>query len=217
MSASTINNKYVSACNTPSDIFMHLPFLQHLASKSDVVAEFGVRGCVSTWAFLSGLSAAVSSGDKKEKKLYCLDIEDIDMTEVIAAAAAVDVVASFIKEDSAKVVLPEPVDLLFIDTWHIYGHLKRELAMHHTNVRKYIAMHDTEVDGINGESVRLGLDVEAQAKATGYSPEEIRKGLKLAVDEFLAAHGDEWVMTNHFADNNGLTVLTRRSALTATA
>ena len=25
----------------------------------------------------------------------------------------------------------QPVDLLFIDTWHVYGHLRRELEQHH--------------------------------------------------------------------------------------
>ena len=42
--------------------------------------------------------------------------------------------------------LDGPVDLLFIDTFHVYGQLKRELARFEGQVRRYIAMHDTEVD-----------------------------------------------------------------------
>jgi hypothetical protein len=30
----------------------------------------------------------------------------------------------FLCEDSAKVKFPCPIDLLFIDTFHVYGHLK---------------------------------------------------------------------------------------------
>ena len=203
-----IHASFKEMCSSASDIYMHLPTLRSFASHCDVIAEFGVRGIVSTWAFLAGMLD--SANDGVEKRLYCVDIEDIDMSTVKSIAADVGIAAEFIHCDSAKVVLPEPVDMLFIDTWHIYGHLKRELAAHHKNVRKHIIMHDTEVDGVAGESVRLGLDCQQQSDVSGYPIEEIRKGLKLAVDEFLESHGDEWVMTHHFVENNGLTVLTRR-------
>jgi hypothetical protein len=36
----------------------------------------------------------------------------------------------FICENSIKCDIPE-TDMLFIDTWHIYGHLRRELENHH--------------------------------------------------------------------------------------
>ena len=36
----------------------------------------------------------------------------------------------------------EPTDLLFIDTWHVYGQLKREFEMHHQKVKKYIILHE---------------------------------------------------------------------------
>ena len=40
---------------------------------------------------------------------------------------------TFFTHDSATVLFPEAVDLLFIDTLHVYGHVKRELACHHAN------------------------------------------------------------------------------------
>ena len=212
VAASIIEGTFREMCVTASDIYMHLPTLRGVASRCDVIAEFGVRGIVSTWAFLAGFLDGKTSKDD-ERRLYCVDIEDIDMNTVKSVAADVGIRTEFIHCDSAKVKLPEQVDLLFIDTWHIYAHLKRELAAHHNNVRKHIIMHDTEVDGVVGESVRLGLDCEKQAEMSGYPIDEIKKGLKLAVDEFLDLHGDEWVMTHHFIENNGLTILTRRSAL----
>ena len=102
----------------------------------------------------------------------------------------------------------EDTDLLFIDTWHVYGHLKRELARWHPHVRKYILLHDTVVDAVYGESIRCNLNVDAQSRSTGIPVEEIRKGLMFAVNEFLQDH-PEWVAHAHFPNNNGLTVLTR--------
>lgn len=69
---------------------------------------------------------------------------------------------------SATTPLPYDVDLLFIDTWHVYGHLKRELALHAPRVRRFIAMHDTEVDKDEGESIRMGYDIPAQVVEYGY-------------------------------------------------
>lgn len=37
----------------------------------------------------------------------------------------------------------EPVDLLYIDTLHVYDHLKKELALHGNKARKYLVFHDT--------------------------------------------------------------------------
>ena len=62
-----------------------------------------------------------------------VDIQDCPNSETMKQLANKNGIEyTFIKEDSAKVNIPE-VDLLFIDTgsdsenrWHIYGHLKRE-------------------------------------------------------------------------------------------
>jgi hypothetical protein len=113
----------------------------------------------------------------------------------------------FIQGDSAKVDI-EPTDLLFIDTWHIYGHLKRELEKHHSVVKKYIMMHDTTVDEFQGETIRCGWNPYEQSLKTGYPVEEITKGLKYAIDEFLEAHS-EWSLEKKFTHNNGLTILKR--------
>ena len=206
-SMETIRAIYEAKCREPSDINEHLPQLRELAAGCETVAEMGVRSMVSTWAFLDGLMVATADG--KERRLVSVDIQDAPNVEsAIALAKQAGIAMEFRKANSATVELP-PVDLLFIDTWHVYGHLKRELEQHHRLTRKYIAMHDTEVDGVRGESLRNGWDVAAQARASGYPEEEIARGLKPAIDEFLKAHGDEWCLHQHFANNNGLTVLRR--------
>ena len=207
-----IERLYEARCHAPnSDISEHLPILRYFAAKCNRVAEMGVRYCVSTFAFLMGLSdEGADAGASAPKQLVCVDIEEIESIHEIAHIAKhIGVDLSFIRADSATVDLGGRVDLLFIDTWHVYGHLKRELEAHHGNVNKYIIMHDTTVDGVHGESIRLGMDVDKQCITSGYAREEIMRGLVPAIDEFLVAH-PEWRRVLVLENQNGLTVLARR-------
>jgi hypothetical protein len=200
----TVMDNYEIYSMRPSDINEHLPTLRKYATKCSVIAEMGVRGGLSTWAFIQGLV----ENREQTKELVCVDIDNLDLTEIINIAKDAGVNVKFIKDDSAKVDLGKRVDLLFIDTWHVYAHLKRELDFHHSNVEKYIIMHDTTVDAILGESIRCGLNVIKQAADSGYSVEDICKGLTPAIDEFLLAH-PEWEMIHKFENCNGLTILSR--------
>jgi hypothetical protein len=187
-----------------SDIYRHLPTLYSYATQCEVVAEFGVRGVVSTWAFLRGLL----ENNSQHKELICVDVEDVpEIRNVQQIAADNGIRLTFQLHDSATCSIPT-VDLLFIDTWHVYGHLKRELSRHHAQVRKYILMHDTELDGTLGESLREHRNVAEQVRKSGYSEEEICCGLQRAINEFLAEHG-EWTLLRRYHYCCGLTVLAR--------
>jgi hypothetical protein len=197
---------YRHLCSQVSDINRHLPRLYKYARRCESIAEFGVRGIVSTWAFLHGLLESNS----RTKDLICVDIADIpEMESVRKIADSNGIRLTFQCHDSATCSIPT-VDLLFIDTWHIYGHLKRELAKHHGSVRKYILMHDTEMDGILGESVRNGWNIKEQAQKSGYPEEDIRCGLQRAISEFLAEH-PEWKLLRRYHHSCGLTILARSS------
>jgi hypothetical protein len=104
--------------------------------------------------------------------------------------------------------LDQNYDLLFIDTWHIYGQLKRELNHFKDNINKYIIMHDTTVDGEFGETLRTNMDGLKQSQETGIPLDEIYKGLMPAIYEFLTDNPN-WVIKEIFENNNGLTVLER--------
>jgi hypothetical protein len=52
----------------------------------------------------------------------------------------------------------EPVDLLYIDTRHIYSHLKKESELHGDKVKKYIIFHDTYEQKELGRAVREYVD-----------------------------------------------------------
>ena len=202
---------YEEKCARVSDIHRHLPTFYTYARQCESIAEFGVRGIVSTWAFLSGLL----ENNSQRKELICVDIEDVPQiasVQEIARSSGIDL--TFLRHDSATCTIPT-VDLLFIDTWHIYGHLKRELNKHYGSVRKYILMHDTELDGIQGESQRHGWNIKQQAEQSGYSEEEIRCGLQRAIAEFLAEH-TEWKLLRRYHYNCGLTILARTANVRVT-
>jgi hypothetical protein len=203
--------RYNEECRRISDINEHLPVLQKYARECSTVAECGVRSIVSTWALMSGLYES----EGENKKMFCVDLEEVDMSVPKKIAGDLGIDLTFIKNDSAKVEFGTNVDMLFIDTWHIYGHLKRELAHHHERVNKYIVMHDTTLDEYSGETVRAFFiyknamwDPYRQSAATGYPVEEIIKGLRPAIEEFLEEH-PEWVVEQKLTNNNGLTVLTK--------
>ena len=194
--------EYHNAATTPGDIFEHIPTLYEYAKKCEYITELGSRSCVSTWAFIKGLNENQSS----VKKLTSVDLEWHPNIDRVAQMCA-PVEFKFINDNSIKIV-PEQTDMTFIDTWHVYGHLKRELALHAPVTRKYIIMHDTEVDGVYGETLRFGWNANAQSIETGIPVDEITKGLLPAIDEFLEAN-PEWTREAVWLNNHGLTVLKR--------
>ena len=206
-----INNKcYLLRYNkcpgiNSSDIMEHLPTLYHYAKECDSVFETGVRGCVSSWAFLSGLL----EGSKNRKTLFMNDINVCDVEELVNASKGFDIDIKYEWKNNLLLELEQNYDITFIDTWHIYGQLKRELEKFSKITNKYIIMHDTTADEIYGETIRCGWDAEKQSKESGFSLEEINKGLWPAVTEFLELN-PEWYLKERFTNNNGLTILARK-------
>lgn len=199
--------QYQQMTREVSDIHEHMPFLRELSRSCASICEMGVRRCVSSWAFLLGLAESCA----QEKKLLCVDIVPADISELKALGRSLipSVGVTMTVADSRKVILPQDCDLLFLDTLHVYGQLKAELWAHRARVRRYIVLHDTEVDGTTGEVIRMGWDARKMSQETGISEADITRGLRPAVDEFLSDFPD-WILHKHFTNNNGLTVLVRR-------
>ena len=127
--------------------------------------------------------------------------------QFLSECTAVGVNASFVEKSDLDCPLVS-TDLLFIDTWHVYGHLKRELARWHGSVGKFIILHDTTVDEVWGETLRMGMNQYQQSAESGIPVEEITRGLWPAVTEFLNDH-PEWKIDLRLTNNNGLTILRR--------
>lgn len=199
---SNLSNKFSQKCLEPSDINEHLPTLYTYAKECTHITECGVRSVVSSYAFANALK------DKKNNKLIQVDLNSNSNVINFQNECKNEGVNIVFYQMSDLVCPIENTEILFIDTWHVYGHLKRELDRWHSSVSKYIIMHDTTIDEWWGETLRVGWNAEQQSKATGIPVEEINKGLWYAIDEFLQFH-PEWKLENRYYNNNGLTVLKR--------
>lgn len=197
---------YQNLTRTPSDINEHLPTLSKYASECESVFETGVRGCISSWAFANGLLE--NNSDNKQKTLFMNDIVLCDIQELLHETRDLPIKVDYEWKNNLELELTQTYDLTFIDTWHVYGQLKRELSKFAPMTNKYIIMHDTTVDEWIGETIRNGWDANAQSQTTGFPVEEINKGLWPAIDEFLLNNKD-WVLHERFTNNNGLTILRR--------
>ena len=188
-----------------SDINEHLPTLYKYALDCDSVFETGVRGVISSYALLYGL---MQNKNNNTKKMLLNDITQCNLTDFLNISKNLDISINYVWKNNLEIVFEEneTYDLVFIDTWHIYGQLKRELIKFSKITNKYIIMHDTEVDKIHGETIRSGWNAIEQSKQSGFTVEEINKGLEPAITEFLL-NNSNWKIKEKFTNNNGLTIL----------
>lgn len=207
-----IQEKFTLLCDNvcphkdSTDIKEHLPTLYRYTKECDSVFETGVRGCISSWAFLYGL---LDGNNQNKKTLFMNDITPCDINDLIQSSKDMEIVIKYEWKNNLLLDLDQNYDITFIDTWHVYGQLKRELNKFSKNTNKYIIMHDTTVDEFEGETIRDKLDAEKQSAESGIPVNEILKGLWPAVAEFLEEN-PEWFIKERFTNNNGLTVLARK-------
>jgi hypothetical protein len=199
-----IKNKYNNLSKCPSDINQHLPTLYKYATECETILETGVRGCISSWALVYGLL----NNNSDKKAIILNDISPCNIDELLARTKDLPIIVQYKWINNLELEISYNVDLTFIDTWHVYGQLKRELDKFSKITNKYIIMHDTTIDEWNGESIRLRSNIDDQVKFSGFPRDEITRGLWPAISEFLSAH-PEWVLHQRFTNNNGLTILKR--------
>lgn len=180
----TLEELYKKNCETKSDINEHCPVLYDLAKQCDHVTEFGTRWGVSTSALLYA----------NPKKLMCYDIGARSKAVALLKELSGDTEFVFHKADTLKVTI-EPTEFLFVDTWHAYVQLKKELELHANKASKFMAFHDTVKFGRRGDTCRGTRDPGG--------------GLMDALDEFLERN-DSWEIQKHYENNNGLTVLRKK-------
>lgn len=190
----------------PVDIYQHLPTLYKYASDCNSILECGVRASVSSWALAYGLL----NNKSQTKKLILNDISPCDISNLLECTKKIhnlDVSYQWISD--LDIILNENVDLTFIDTWHVGGHLKKELEKFSKLTNKYIIMHDTTIDEYTSEAIRANLSEEQIYKlsvSSGLSIEDIKMGLWSAIDKFLQNNND-WILHERYTNNNGLTIL----------
>ena len=199
-----LKNKYNYLVNNPSDINEHLPTLYKYAKECESIIECGVRGCVSSWALTYGLL----HNNKSKKKILLNDINKCNINELIQYSINLNIELYYKWENDLDLDIKENFDLIFIDTWHVYGQLKRELNKFSPIINKYIILHDTTIDEIYGESIRHNNDLKKESLLSNIPEEEISCGLGKAITEFLELNKN-WELYEKFTNNNGLTILHR--------
>lgn len=197
---------YHKLSDSPSDVNEHLPTLSKYASECESVFETGVRGCISSWALAHGLL----NNKSDTRTLFMNDIDECNIQELLNVTKNLPIHMKYEWKNNLELQFNDTYDLTFIDTWHVYGQLKRELAKFSSITNKYIIMHDTTVDEWRGETIRCNLNAQYQSQLTGFPLDEINKGLWPAIQEFLEMN-PSWVLHERFTNNNGLTILRRVS------
>ena len=164
----TLAAEYERLCNTPSDIYEHLPTFVDLVDVTDAehVIELGTRTGVSTIAWLhalNGTGGRLTSVDIDDRP----DIGDYDHWTFIRGNDLHPSVVSRLT----------PAEIVFIDTSHHYQHTLSELYLYRWLAIRYIVCHDTEL-----------------ARPEGAPPRPLFP-VKTAIEEFVADVGWSWV--NH--------------------
>jgi predicted O-methyltransferase YrrM len=198
----------VRAASRRTDICDHLPtlFAEALATQPKLIVELGVRGGESTFAL------------ERAAKLADAHLLDVDLDE--CAAAGTYAKRSFVRGDDVAFAQQFPawcashgtrpvIDVLFIDTSHLYEHTREELRVWVPFLapRGKLLLHDTNMRALyrrNDGSLGAGWDNE--------------RGVIRAIEEMVGARLDErrdfvtvaagWLI-RHWAHCSGLTVLER--------
>lgn len=199
-----------------SDISEHLNTLFFFAvdARPQLIVELGTRGGESTRVFLA--AAALNNA-----KVLSVDIEDCSGLELPHRDRW-----SFVKTDDiefglhgfgkwcAATKLKPQIDLLFIDTSHLYEHTKQEIEAWSPLLSDagIMVFHDTNM----GQGIYGRLD-----RSLGRYGWDNERGVIRAVEEFLGTSYDErrfftdvakGFLVAHYPHCNGLTVLKKLPA-----
>ena len=180
----TLEEKYQHLLKAGTDISDALPVLREYASKVSHVTEFGIRTAVSTTALLAAQPDTLISYDIGLDLKYLQDLERVKGRTNFQY-----------RQGDTRLIEIEPTDFLFIDTSHTYTQLSIELARHANKVRKYIGFHDVVGYGYTDE----------------IHTDSVKKGLKPAIEEFLAR--ERWENIYEINSGWGFQLLERKPPL----
>ena len=191
--SSVLAQRYSSLCVEPSDINEHLPTFVQSVKDLDAqrVIELGTRYGVSTIAWLYGL-------EQTGGHLWAVDCSfpvpapgsDVNLLDPQGPLGVVPWFTFMLGYDTFPEVLdalPKEVDIVFLDTNHVYAETLEELALYYPRVRKggRMYLHDTDL------------------VATGNAPPTPQPDYPVltAMKEFCAEHNLKW---ENNPNNSGL-------------
>lgn len=124
----------------PSDIHEHLTTLQMLTSefRCKTVLELGTAKGESTLALLLGVSG-------NDGLVFSIDLDDCSAAKELIEASGLTPYWKFIHSDDLSVEWDAQIDMLFVDTSHLFQHTLDELGKFEPWVKEggLIVLHDT--------------------------------------------------------------------------
>lgn len=202
----------IAHSQTPTDINDHLErlFSESLPEDPDTIVELGVRGGESTFVFER--VARLSSAD-----LVSVDVEDCgDITDYsrwhFVQSDDVEFAKKFQDWSNDREIEPN-IDVLFVDTSHLYDHTVNEIDewFPHLSDRAIVFFHDTNLTRYyRREDGTLGRAWDND------------RGVIRALEDYFECSFDESeqfitvqspFIIKHYPHCNGLTVLQRTPAL----
>lgn len=176
----TVSDAYQRALAAESDIRDHLPRFVDLVVALDAkrVCELGVRGGVSTVAWLEGLR-------RTDGHLWGVDIEPAPFTHERM---------TFIRGDDCDpetvIQVPWDLDVVFVDSSHLYAHTRREIELwlprlaeggamvfHDVDIERFVHHPDDEPPfpvrkAVEEAAHELGWEVDWRTDTCAWDPDE---------------------------------------------
>jgi uncharacterized protein (DUF433 family) len=175
---------YNTLITDDSDIHRLVPIIYGYAMRVNTVVEMGSRTGHSTTAIMQAYPSNFTIIDL----IISSDVRTLERTYKSCAPPHAHL--QVIEHDDLTIGI-DTVEMLFIDTLHDEGQVRKELELHASKVTKWILFHDVISFGHREESGN-----------------QIGRGLHPAIVEFMEKH-KEWVEEAYFPFSHGLLVLRR--------
>ena len=191
-----------------ADISCNLPLIAALLKEHAPahVTEMGVRNAVSSWTFAQYAAERAAAGRAIE--YVATDITRREPVGALDAAMAGCPGVAYAFREGDDLTIPQwDTDFLFLDTWHTYRQLAKELLRWAPRTRGVLVLHDTALFGGRDEGEEgHGEKPVDEALFSGVAPGSV--GLLAAVNQFLASPaGARWRVAQQNDNCNGIMVL----------
>lgn len=202
--------KFKSDCERRSDINEHLPTIYKYASECSSIVELGSG---RTSDSLATLAAGILNSKDSDKRLYYFSVDPFLIGDILQMCCLEDINVKIRRQNIFNIDMSifngKEVDMVFIDSDHFFAQTKLELEKFAPLTKKYIILHDTWIDAQISSCVRMGQNVKEIAARLGLKRIEVERGIRPAIDKFLAAN-THWEKLEEFENNNGLIVLAKK-------
>lgn len=205
-----IKKEYDIIRKNTSNINEHIPTLFEYAKKASRIIECCYYGDdAPTLSFILGLIHNLTTN---KREIISTSFFNYSNDAIIQIAKEFDINVSYITCNSLEFNPKGEYDLIFIDTFHVYGQLKRELDFFSKclQVNGTIIMHDTSIDAITSEAIRSNMDIESLMEIHKFTKHEIVTGIWPAITEFLDENKN-FILEQKYENNNGLTIIRKQT------